>query len=232
MAFRRKGERNQDRGKSELGDLTQAGGSCTGDDEVGSRIGLCHPVVKGGDVSRDFFPLIVDGSQVVVAIPGEMNHLQGTSLGVAEIPKVGSTAEEELIDTCGSLTSPHDKKGRTVGIETEGRSGLTPWKRLAEILPDGSAGDRAGTSRKRGLARLDSQQNTVGPACGETVRPAGDGIRLMKETGNPQGARSQQRRGRGEPPHAENGDGAIAGVQLSTGREALPGALEESGKGR
>ena len=107
MQIRGKGEGNQERRKRELRNLAEACRAGTRHHKVGGGISLFHTVMEGSNMRGNTLPLVIDGSQVVIALPGEMNDLQGLVLFVAEILQKSGRAEEELVDSGCTLAPTH-----------------------------------------------------------------------------------------------------------------------------
>jgi hypothetical protein len=169
VIFGRVGKWNQNRGKREGRELSQAGGAGAGNGEIGGAINFFHRVVKRRDVGRDFFAEIIVRDEPFVARPGKMNHLD------RDVMQGRQRFDDGLIDSAGALASAHDQKREEILPQPEPLPREFLIDRL-KLLADRRAGYFRPRFRKKRRAFLEAEENgTDHPGC-EPVGLPGNGV--------------------------------------------------------
>src|SRR5437764_2582276 len=214
-------ERNQDGRQSKGGQLGQTGCAGTRDGEIGRAINLLHPVMKGGDVRRNIFALIIVGHEPLITHAGKMNHLERETLQHRE------RFDHRLVDSTCALAPTHNKKREQIFPQAETFSRDFSIDPL-QLFPDRRAGDLRARPRKKRRAFLKSQQNGADHAGRETVCLSGNCVRLVNESGNATQLSREHGCGRSEAAHPEDGVRFEFPINAASERTAFAEAPEKS----
>ena len=119
-------------------------------------------MVKGRDVSRNLFTLIIVGNQALLPRAGEVNYLQ------RHVVQGGQRFDDCLIDPAGALTPAHDEQRRQIGAQSQFFACYLPIN-PAEFSSNRRPGDFSLNFRKKLGAFLKSEQDSANHARGKPV---------------------------------------------------------------
>ena len=191
---------DEDAGKCGEGDFRERGGTGTGDDEIGHRVGGGHLVAEADEFVAGALDWVFLGDAVAVVGAGNMEDLDF-------LRKQRGGFGDELIEAERALRSAGYQKRGFFRIQPEAFGGLGAGGEVQDLGPGGGAGELGGCLEECG-GGLKADEDLGAEARGENIRTAGASVRIVDEGFPAEPVPCVNGWERGEAAHAEDGVGS------------------------